>query len=90
MRKILGSNEETGREFSTRGGICIIQLENHAGGEWQLESKKISGDGWVQDEMTFDDSGLKAWYSADRLTYRLTGGNVGAEANLLAAHDVGK
>ena len=90
MQKILESHEATGQEFSTPGGVSLIQLENHAGGEWQLESKKFSGDGWVQDQMTFDDNGLKAWHTSSKLTYRLTGGSMGAEAYLFSTLYVGK
>ena len=89
MQKILESNEATGKEFSTPGGICLVQLENHAGGEWQLESKKFSGDGWVKDQMTFVDEGRKAWYTTYDSKYRLTGGDVGAEAYLLSSRDIG-
>ena len=89
MRKILGDADATGKEFSTPGGVCLIQLENHAGGTWQLEAMKIDKTGWVEDEMTFDDDGLQAWWSAQELTYRLTGGSVGAQAHLLSCKDIG-
>ena len=89
MRRILEAHEVTGKEFSTSGGVCLIQLEGHAGGEWQLESKRIMGAGWVQDQMTFKDNGIKAWHTSHELTYRLVGGSVGAVANLSSAMYVG-
>ena len=89
MQKILESTDATGKEFSTPGGVCLIQLENHAGSTWQLEAMKIDKTGWVEDQMTFDDDGLKAWWSAHEVIYRLTGGSVGAEAYLISVKDVG-
>ena len=89
MQQILKSTETTGGEFSTPGGTCLILLEGHAGGTWQMEAKRKDGTVWVEDEMKFTGSGLKVWWSAHELRYRLTGGSAGAESFLVSIRDVG-
>ena len=79
MLSILDATQTTGDEFYPPGGTALILLTGHAGGTWQLEVQAPDGT-WVEDEMTFTDNGIKAWFNVAHLKYRLTGGNAGAKA----------
>ena len=66
-----------------------MQMEQHAGGVWQLECKALGSNTWLEDQMTFDADGRKAFYASHETPYRWTGGSVGAVAYALSNRDTG-
>ena len=88
MKQVLEATETTSKPFTVYTPIAAILLADHAGGTWKLQVLKPGGDqdvetDWVDDEYTATDNGLKAIYTFPELLYRITGGDVGAEAWLL-------
>ena len=80
---ILASTQDTSDTFRTRGGISFLLLSGHAGGTWKLQVEDpdgvwvdVTGDQGVQ----FNDDGYQVFYADSELTFRLTGGTVGAKA----------
>ena len=92
--KILEASETTGREFSVPSGERVqIAVEDHAGGTITLQYKSLKGTNTWQDitgdgGVTFTDDGVKTFWSSPALTYRLSGGTVGAQAWLLSTEPI--
>ena len=83
IKKILGIAQTTSAEFGHPGGLAFILMDRHAGETWTLQVQTpegrwvdLSGVGGVE----FDENGMQVFYGTGALSYRLTGGTVGAEA----------
>ena len=82
--QILENNETMGREFYCPPDKAFVEVTGHAGGTWTLEKEAPNGE-WLCLDVTFKDSGSKAFYTDTRAKYRINGGNVGAQAFLKGA-----
>lgn len=85
-RQILGSDQSAGSEFEVRpGGHYQILLQGHAGGTWQLQVRSrtgAAGGTWISlgTDGEFDGDGMKSMFLNPECGYRISGGDMGAQA----------
>ena len=82
MKQILTATQTTSDETHLSGSLAFVILEGHAGGTWVLQIKGPVTDTWIDTDVDFTGSGIKAFDSNGELLYRLTGGTVGAVASV--------
>lgn len=80
---VLTSTQTTGATFYAPGGWSAILLSGHAGGTWKLQARVQGTTTWVDTDVSFAGSGLKAFMTSFQLEYRMTGGSAGATATLV-------
>lgn len=81
-KQILLDSQATGEEFKPIGGPMVILLSGHVGGTWTLQIETPNGV-WQDTAITFAANGDQGFRLSPELTYRLTGGTIGAEAWLV-------
>lgn len=78
-QQILRDDQTTSIEVSDLSGITHITLTDFQEGEkWVVQRKSPNGENWIDLDVTFEAEGSKVFYAVPGITYRITGGTVGA------------
>ena len=84
-KKILDIAQVTGDVFKPIGGPSVILLSGHTGGTWTLQVENPNGI-WQDTAISFTAVGDQGFRLSPELSYRLSGGTVGAEAWLVTVN----
>ena len=80
MTQVLFATESESDPFNfPADGAGKILLDGHQGGTWTLQIQSPLGN-WLDTDITFSENGGSPDIIPFRLSYRLTGGTVGAQA----------
>ena len=92
MNQILKDSQTTGASFRVRTGNPtytgsqdisavhhIILVDYQSGASWTLQAEAPDGT-WIDTDIEFNNDGIKSFHATPELSYRLTGGVVGASA----------
>ena len=72
MKKVLAAAKAEGEPFSPLGGVQIIQIEDHQGGDLLLEYQQVSDGAWKTQD-TFDSDGQWLVDFPDSVLFRFSG-----------------
>ena len=80
MDQVLGTTDTVGDEFTLIGGEpdMFVLCDTHTGGEWVLQIRSPDGV-WVDTNVTFDNTGIKAFGLPRPAVCRWNSGTVGAK-----------
>ena len=83
-RQVLDVADSESQEFVGNGQPLYVVFDTHAGGSWILEARSMNGV-WVNagpDPSPFSSTGLWWIRTGYGVRYRLSGGSVGARAQV--------
>lgn len=76
---VLDTSDSVSLLFQGNGGVSWLFCAEHNGGSWSMQARKPDGSGWVAlDDLSITKEDVIRWHSINGVTFRFSGGTVGA------------